>query len=151
MKLKQLLNLVLEVVTLSPKKLYLFFLSIRRFQDMLRLTVRLSRLMPPVERLRTQKKSALNTFNPSDGWFRSLFDGFWSRKKIRQTSAYYSRRCDQLELRWGGNSGRDAIYRLQIRSRCAYDGDPPLIQCQLTRLWFDPHMKMSAVKPKAKS
>lgn len=94
---------------------------------------------------------ALNTFNPSDGWFRSLFDGFWSRKKIRQTSAYYSRRCDQLELRWGGSSGRDAIYRLQVRSRCAYNDDPPLIQCQLTRLWFDPHMKMSAVKPKAKS
>jgi hypothetical protein len=94
---------------------------------------------------------AMNTFNPSDSWFRSLFNGLWSRKKIRQTSAYYNRRCDQLELRWQGGSGRDAVYKLQIRSRCSYDDDPPRIQCQLTRLWFDPYMNNSVVKPKTKS
>ena len=36
------------------------------------------------------------------------------RKRIRQQSMWYGRRCDQLELRWSGSSGRDAGYTLQV-------------------------------------
>jgi len=89
---------------------------------------------------------ALNTYNPAGGLIRQVVDRFFSRKSIRRTSAHYSRRCDQLELRWQGGSGRDGDYRLQIRSRCAYgNGKEVRIQCYLTRLWFDPHMKNCAV------
>jgi hypothetical protein len=86
---------------------------------------------------------ALNTFNPADRPLQALWNFFWPRKQIRATQAYYSRRCDQLELRWHGGSGRDGEYRLQIRTRCQYgdeDGQSALIQCQLTSLWFDPFM-----------
>ena len=89
---------------------------------------------------------ALNTFNPAGGLIRQFVDRFFSRKRIRRTSAYYSRRCDQIELRWHGGSGRDGDYRLQIRSRCAYgNGKDVRIQCYLTRLWFDPRMKNCVV------
>ena len=87
---------------------------------------------------------ALNTFNLAGGLIRQVVDRFFSRKRIRRTSAYYSRRCDQLELRWHGGSGRDGDYRLQIRSRCAYEKEVR-IQCYLTRLWFDPRMKNCVV------
>ncbi len=82
---------------------------------------------------------ALNTFNPS----RSLFDLFWPRKRIRAREAYYSSRCDRLELRWEGTSDRGARYRLQIRSRCPYSEDVG-IQYFVTRLWFDPAMDGSS-------
>jgi hypothetical protein len=81
---------------------------------------------------------ALNTYNPTLG---RLFDFLFNRKRgITTTQAYYSRRCDRLDLRWHGGSGRDASYRLQIRSRCDF-GEGILIQADVTQLWFDPHME----------
>jgi hypothetical protein len=80
---------------------------------------------------------ALNTYNPT-----GLLE-FWSaRKRIRCDHAYYSRRCDKLQLRWHGSSGKGAAYRLQIRSGCDY-GAQVRIQCFLTRLWFDESMRES--------
>ena len=81
---------------------------------------------------------ALNAYNPGAGLFDALFGG--GRKRIREDHAWYGKRCDRLQLRWHGGSGRNAKYRLQIRSRCTY-GDGVPIQVHLTRLWFDPFMK----------
>jgi hypothetical protein len=83
--------------------------------------------------------TAMNAFNPTAGWF-----DFLSRKKrIRAQHAWYGRRCDKLELRWDGSSGRDASYRLQIRSKCDYGADVR-IRAHLTRLWFDEGMQECA-------
>ena len=78
---------------------------------------------------------AVNTYNPTLG----LFDFLNRKRGIRCTHGYYSRRCDKLELRWTGTSGRNATYRLQIRTGCDFGPDVQ-IQAQLTQLWFDPHM-----------
>ncbi|MWL89305.1 hypothetical protein [Cupriavidus sp. SW-Y-13] len=78
---------------------------------------------------------AMNTYNPTLG----LFDFFNRKRGIRSTHGFYSRRCDRLELRWNGTSGRNARYRLQIRSGCDF-GSGVHIQAQVTQLWFDPHM-----------
>jgi hypothetical protein len=84
---------------------------------------------------------ALNTFNPT-----GLLE-FWSaRKRIRCDHAYYSRRCDKLQLRWHGTSGKGAAYRLQIRSGCDY-GSQVRIRCFLTRLWFDEAMRGAVPSP----
>jgi len=78
---------------------------------------------------------AANTYNPTLGLF-----NFLNRKRgIRCTHAYYSRRCDRLELRWIGSSGRNASYRLQIRTGCDF-GPGVMIQAQLSQLWSDAHM-----------
>ena len=76
--------------------------------------------------------TALNTYNPKPGWL----DLIGMRKRIRQQSMWYGRRCDQLELRWSGTSGRDAGYTLQVRSKCDYGPGIP-IRATLTRLWVD--------------
>ncbi|MCE2899111.1 MAG: hypothetical protein LW876_14280 [Betaproteobacteria bacterium] len=78
---------------------------------------------------------ALNTYNPSP----SLLDWFRPRKRIRVTTAFFGNRCDKLELRWDGTSGKDARYRLMLRTRCPY-GEGVRIQYHVTRLWFDPAM-----------
>jgi hypothetical protein len=78
--------------------------------------------------------TALSAYNPG-GWFAR----WHTRRGIRQTQAWWGRRCDKLQLRWHGTHGRDAKYRLQIRTGCNF-GDQVRIQAQLTRLWFDPHM-----------
>jgi len=77
----------------------------------------------------------LNAYNPTLG----LFNFFNRRRGIRATHAFYSRRCDRLELRWQGSSGKNADYKLQIRSGFNY-GAGVKILVNLTRLWFDPHM-----------
>jgi hypothetical protein len=78
---------------------------------------------------------ALNAYNPSYG-----FLNFLNRKRgIRCTHAYYSRRVDRLQLRWQGSSGKNAGYRLQIRTGCVY-GKAVEIQAQLTQLWNNPHL-----------
>ncbi len=79
---------------------------------------------------------ALNTFNPTAGWL----DFFQRKKRIRSNDAWYGRRCDRLELCWEGSSGRDASYRLRVRTKCDY-GRGVQIQSQLTQLWFDPLMQ----------
>lgn len=80
--------------------------------------------------------TAMNAFNPTAGWF----DFLLRKKRIRAQHAWYGRRCDKLELRWDGSSGRDASYRLQIRSKCDY-GAGVCIRAHLTRLWFDEGMQ----------
>ncbi|UXH79418.1 hypothetical protein [Roseateles amylovorans] len=82
---------------------------------------------------------AMNTFNPTAGWF----DFLMRKKRIQAHSVWYGKRCDQLELRWNGTSGRDARYTLQIRTRCDY-GSGVRIQVSLSRLWFDERMQGSA-------
>jgi hypothetical protein len=79
---------------------------------------------------------AMNAYNPTLGIF-----NFLNRKRgISSTSAFYGRRCDRLQLRWNGTHGRDARYRLQIRTGCDY-GQGISIQAHVTQLWFDPHME----------
>jgi hypothetical protein len=86
--------------------------------------------------------TALNAYNPTLG----ILDFLNRKRGIRCTHAYYARRCDRLQLRWKGSSGRDARYRLQLRSGCDY-GQGIVIQAHLTRLWFDPHMRQGQVGP----
>ncbi len=78
--------------------------------------------------------TALNAYNPGFSWL----DLLGLRRRIRQQSMWYGRRCDQLELRWSGTSGRDAGYTLQVRSKCDYGPGVP-IRATLTRLWADDH------------
>lgn len=83
---------------------------------------------------------ALNTYNPTWGWL-----DFLNRKRgIRSTHAYYGRRCDRIQLRWTGTSGRDARYRLEVRTGCDFGtdtaGKKATIQVHVTQLWFDPGM-----------
>ncbi len=87
---------------------------------------------------------ALNTFHPRRG----LFDFLAPKRPIRETSAYYDRRCDMLQLRWktlNGAYGKNAEYCLQVRSKCPYPdaggGKPPVIRCRITRLWLDETMQ----------
>jgi hypothetical protein len=91
---------------------------------------------------------AFNTYHPA--WWKDLLG---NKRRIRQQHAFYGRYRDRLELRWHspkGQHGRDAEYRLQIRSRCDYAGhqrggapeeirEVPL-HVYLTRLWFQPEM-----------
>ena len=82
--------------------------------------------------------TALSAYNPGGGllaWWRA-------RRGIRQTQAWWGRRCDKLELRWQGSHGRSASYRLQIRSGCNF-GERVQIQAHVSQLWFDPHMASS--------
>jgi hypothetical protein len=80
---------------------------------------------------------ALNTYNPTAGWL----DFFSRRKRITPHHAYYGRRCDKLQLRWEGSSGKNAAYRLRIKTGCDYGkderGKSALIKVLVTRLWFD--------------
>jgi len=82
---------------------------------------------------------AMNTYNPTAGWF----DFLSKKKRIRCQNAWYGRSCDKLELRWDGSSGKNANYRLQIRSTCDY-GPNVHIKAHVTRLWFDEEMKECA-------
>jgi hypothetical protein len=81
---------------------------------------------------------ALNTFNPARSWL----DWFRPRRRISTTTAFFGSRCDRIELRWEGTGGKDARYRLMIRTRCPY-GEGVRIQFFVTRLWFDPAMQGS--------
>lgn len=76
--------------------------------------------------------TALNAYNPGFNWL----DLIGARRRIRQQSMWFGRRCDQLELRWSGTAGRDAGYTLQVRSKCHYGPGVP-IRAALTRLWVD--------------
>ncbi|WP_457333534.1 hypothetical protein [Rhizobacter sp. P5_C2] len=80
--------------------------------------------------------TALNAYNPRPGWL----DLIGLRRRIHAQHMWYGRRCDQIQLRWTGSSGRQASYRLQVRTRCDYGGDVP-IRASLTRLWFDDEPK----------
>lgn len=81
---------------------------------------------------------AMNTFNPSG--FMAWLTG---RKRIRTQHAFFQCSCSKLQLRWFGKGRR---YRLQVRSRCVFEGDV-WIRYYLTRLWFDAAMARSAMPP----
>ena len=76
--------------------------------------------------------TAMNTYNPTAGWL----DFFSRKKRIHAQHAWYGKRCDKLLLRWEGSSGKDAAYKLRIRSGCSY-GNQVRIKVFLTQLWFD--------------
>ncbi|WP_334158095.1 hypothetical protein [Oryzomicrobium sp.] len=71
---------------------------------------------------------ALNTFN--------------RKGHVTPHQSYYGSRCDQLDLRWVGDTH---AYTLQLRTRCAY-GEHVAIQFYLTDLWFDPFMRGSDIR-----
>lgn len=93
---------------------------------------------------------AFNVYHPP--WWQNLLG---EKRRIRAQHAFYARRRHRLELRWHspyGEHGKDARYRLQIRSGCDYVGhlrqrgqvldaeqEVPL-HVYLTRLWFQPRM-----------
>ena len=81
---------------------------------------------------------ALNTYQPNLGWF----DFLSPKRRIRQTSAHYGRRCDRLHLCWEateGPQGAERSYRLRIKTGCSYDSGVS-IRFSITQLWFDTHM-----------
>lgn len=93
---------------------------------------------PGASRFALTHAIALNTYNPTSGWL----DFFSRKKRIKQHNAYYGRRCDRLELRWEGTSGKDAAYKLRIRTGCDYGKDEATgkhmrIKVHVTQLWFD--------------
>ncbi|PTT90904.1 hypothetical protein DBR42_04965 [Pelomonas sp. HMWF004] len=82
---------------------------------------------------------AMNAYNPLPGWLAWMS----RRTRIRCQHAWYGQRCDRLQLRWTGGSGRHASYQLEIRTQCDYGGDR-VIQASVTTLWHDPHMAAGA-------
>ena len=86
---------------------------------------------------------ALSAYNPG-----GLLAWRSARRGIRQTQAWWGRRCDKLELRWHGTHGDKAVYRLQIRTGCNF-GENVTIQAQLCELWSDPQMVAGQPAPAA--
>jgi hypothetical protein len=79
---------------------------------------------------------ALSTFNSSNS-------------NVSRHQARYSSRCDQIDLRWVGETHN---YALEMRTRCSYEQnstDEVYVRYHITRLWFDPFMDGSAEKPSA--
>jgi hypothetical protein len=71
---------------------------------------------------------ALSTFNSKKG-------------NITAHQAYFSSKCDQIELRWAGITND---YALQMRTRCDFGSsgkDQVYVRYYITRLWFDPFME----------
>ncbi|MCE4554329.1 hypothetical protein [Pelomonas cellulosilytica] len=90
---------------------------------------------PDTGRFALMHAFAMNTYNPLPGWLSWLS----SRQRIRAQHAWYGQRCDRLQLRWTGGSGRHGHYQLEVRTQCDY-GDDRVIQASVTALWHDPHM-----------
>ena len=70
---------------------------------------------------------ALSTFNSKKG-------------NITSHQAYYSSRCDQIDLRW---SGEPHNYSLEMRTRCSLEShaaEKVYIRYYITQLWFDAFM-----------
>ena len=71
---------------------------------------------------------ALNTFNSKKG-------------NITYHQAHYSSRCDQIDLRWVGQTHS---YSLEMRTRCSFEQNAMeeiFIRYYVTQLWFDPFME----------
>lgn len=71
---------------------------------------------------------ALNTFNSKKG-------------NITYHQAHYSSRCDQIDLRWVGETHN---YSLEMRTRCSFEqngNEEIYIRYYMTQLWFDPFME----------
>ena len=76
---------------------------------------------------------ALNTFNSKRG-------------NITYHQAHYSSRCDQIKLRWVGDTHN---YSLEMSTRCNLEQNEDeeiYIRYYLTQLWFDPFMERCAQK-----
>ncbi|HEY6896884.1 MAG TPA: hypothetical protein VI279_06450 [Rhodocyclaceae bacterium] len=70
---------------------------------------------------------ALNTFNSP-------------KSTVDSRQARFSSRCDQIDLRWTGDTHN---YALEMRTRCSYEqgGDTPVyVRYYISQLWFDPFM-----------
>ncbi len=71
---------------------------------------------------------ALSTFNSK-------------KSNITYHQAHYSSRCDQIDLRWVGESHN---YSLEMRTRCSFEqsnDEQVFIRYYTTQLWFDPFME----------
>ena len=55
---------------------------------------------------------------------------------------------DRLLLRWKTHPERRREFRLELRSRCRFEGDV-YVHAYLTRLWFDPTMEDATKKAPA--
>lgn len=75
---------------------------------------------------------ALSTFNSKHG-------------SITYHQAHFSSRCDQIELRWVGETHN---YSLEMRTRCNLEENEEeiYIRYYVTQLWFDPFMERSSKK-----
>jgi hypothetical protein len=97
--------------------------------------------------------TAMNCYHPI--WWQNLLR---DKRPIRAIHAHYARRRDRLDLRWwspNDSHGVDAIYRLQVRSRCDYLGherrragpgglapeQEVRLYVYLTPLWFQSRME----------
>lgn len=70
---------------------------------------------------------------------------FGGKGCIDYRQAYFSSRCERIELRWNNTSNKFA-YTLQMRVKCAYE--PKVwIRYHLTQLWFDSQMIESLQEP----
>jgi len=82
---------------------------------------------------------ALNTFNTK-------------KNSITRHQAHFMSKCDQIELRWTGDTHK---YTLEMRTRCAYfevdDDEKIYVRYFITNLWFDPTMANCSSKQSAAS
>ncbi len=62
-----------------------------------------------------------------------------SKSKIQINMAYYGVRCNQIQLRWTGDTYN---YNLEMRTRCSYGGDY-YIKYYASNLWIDHFMDYS--------
>lgn len=62
------------------------------------------------------------------------------KSNVSSHQARYSSRCDQIDLRWTGETHN---YTLEMRTRCSYEqsaSEEVYVRYYVTRLWFDPFM-----------
>jgi len=81
---------------------------------------------------------ALSTFNSKKG-------------NITCHQAHFSSRCDQIDLRWNGETHN---YALEIRTRCSLEesaNEKIFIRYYMTQLWFDPFMEGGIKKDSSNS
>lgn len=99
-------------------------------------------IMAGVGKPHTGKYALLHAFALST--FNSKHDS------ITYHQAHFSSRCDQIELRWIGETHN---YSLEMRTRCNLEENEEeiYIRYYVTQLWFDPFMERSASKGKANS
>lgn len=68
------------------------------------------------------------------------------RNNISNHQARYSSRCDQIDLRWTGDTHN---YSLEMRTRCSYEQsatEEVYVNYYVTQLWFDRFMEGSIEK-----
>lgn len=68
-----------------------------------------------------------------------VLNTFGGKGKIKYHQAHYGSRCNRIKLRWQKKKSRR--YALQLKTKCCY-GEGIFVRVYLSRLWFDPFMKM---------